>query len=104
MVESVSHFKFRRKFFMFFQGKNGNITHLIKGLKTLKILDFFDENTAVVTFKYPLANKSEFLLNLNIFENNILEASKTEQTFLLVYFCGDAWTQNGRIFTDMGTG
>ena len=70
-LAAKKHFGYRRKYFIFFQGKNGNVMPFIKGLETLKLIDFDDKDTVVITFKYPFTNMREILLKITTFETNI---------------------------------
>ena len=73
----------------------------IKGLEMLKIIDFNDRNTVVVTFKYPFIDKEEILFKIQTFKTSIAQFS--EKSFLMVYFCGDAWLESEKLWTNIGT-
>ena len=73
----------------------------IKGLEMLKIIDFNDKNTVVVTFKYPFTDKEEIYFKIQTFKTSIAQYS--DKSFLMVYFCGDAWLESEKLWTNIGT-
>ena len=99
--QSTFTFTYRKKFLLFFQGKNGKAKPFMKGLQILKLVNIDDGNTTIKKFKYPVSLKREFLKELANFEKSIIQLG--EQSLLLVYVCGETWLQEGKIWIDMGS-
>ena len=72
-IASIESYIYERKYFAFFEGKDGNIEEYMSELEEVGILDRDDANTFVFTFRYPYDKKVTLLRALNALENEMID-------------------------------
>ena len=100
----IEKYDYLMKYFLFFEGKMGNVDKYIKAYKEIGIIDELDPNTMVVKFQYPITDRMQFFLEMSELETKILRSCQKSNCFLHGVFSGDAWIKAGTVHTDMGYG